>query len=305
MGAASRSNHVRSRGEHLLPCEVWRISCASVPEEGALRAQPAVGRATCATPTNWACYRLRRRYTVLSATGWRTVFVGAFKRDYLGDADLPDAETLLVCPNPDNSPRKEEEMEPFCERVLDAAVSGYQEVVRELRERSLLTSHRDHQGPGRVLNSVLQEFVIRFLILRKLYEGVREPTLKFSTEDHRIDLVLESSGRVYAFQLKRWQTTAEEKTIIENDVKALCDYPPGGADVSRYELVITINDNSGLTRNKDEAQYREDFNNSLIGKTLDLREAEFKMMDLGPGLTGCACLIAIDPFRARVSTGAL
>jgi hypothetical protein len=160
--------------------------------------------------------------------------------------------------------------QPIIDRIAKAAQLALRKEISDLISIGFLDQYQmEHCKKNTVLplTRVLQEHVIRYLILKEFYSDSVNHSVRFKTEVGGIDIVLYEAGRKIAFEIKRWQSDKEGKEIVKKDVSKLRKFI-SGANGGAFELIVVINESK-----KGESEYISDFNYKFknILKCLDLQ----------------------------------
>ncbi len=157
-----------------------------------------------------------------------------------------------------------------------------QKEISSLLRQNILDQHQIKSGKGKifVLNSILQEHTLRYIMLREFYEDLEQNrNVKYETEVKTqfgpVDLVFYEDQNKFAFEIKRWQTESETKGILEKDIKKLKNFRNSNKNSYCYELIFTDNDYE-----KSKETYEKEFNE-------DFRETQLKLL-------GCKTIDNVD-----------
>ena len=143
---------------------------------------------------------------------------------------------------------------------------------------NILKQHQKEDRSAYVLNKILQEHTVRYILLKAFYEFEENMIAKFDTEVDKgegpIDLVFYESENKFAFEIKRWQKD-EHKVIKEKDLKKLESFRKQEENSSCYELIFTSNekeDVGGKDFEDPEVYYKKVFEDTFRDTRLELRE---------------------------------
>lgn len=153
-------------------------------------------------------------------------------------------------------------------RSLSASIE--EEVGEMLKSKILERNKHEARGIAYNLLGLMPEFVMRYLLLRKLYSSEENRSLKYYPEfaldrSDQIDLVLYDCDIAHAIEIKRWQARDAAKAIINRDVPKLRRFCEEYPDSHAHEIVVTMN-HSSRSKKEYTCAFQQEFSDHLTLK---------------------------------------